>query len=55
MIHVPLDDIPRVIAVLQELETRAYQQMQVDYDTRNGSADGDASVAATAGAVDDSF
>ena len=35
ILHVPLDDIPKVIAVLQELEAKAYQQMQADYQSRN--------------------
>ena len=37
-LHVPLDDIPKVIAVLKELETAAYQQMQVDYEANKEAA-----------------
>ena len=37
-LHVPLDDIPKVIAVLQELETKAYEQMQVDYEAKKQEA-----------------
>ncbi len=37
-IHVPLDDIPKVIAVLKDLEAKAYEQMQVDYDTSKQGA-----------------
>ncbi|MAT67919.1 MAG: hypothetical protein CMJ58_00165 [Planctomycetaceae bacterium] len=38
VLHVPLDDIPKVIAVLQELETAAYQQMQADYQAKREEA-----------------
>ncbi len=38
VVHVPLDDIPKVIAVLQELESQAYLQMQVDYDEKQQGA-----------------
>lgn len=31
-LYVPLDDIPRVIALLQEAETRMYEQLQTDYE-----------------------
>lgn len=31
-LFVPLDDIPKVIAVLQEIETAAYEQLQADYE-----------------------
>ncbi len=31
-IYVPLDDIPRMIGVLQEAETAIYEQLQVDYE-----------------------
>lgn len=31
VLHVPLDDIPRVSEVLRELETRAYQSIEADY------------------------
>lgn len=31
-LYVPLDDIPRMIGVLQEAETAIYEQMQVDYE-----------------------
>lgn len=37
-LHVPLDDIPKVIAVLKQLEAQAYEQMQVDYDAKQGAA-----------------
>ena len=33
-LHVPLDDIPKVIAILQEMEQEAYQRMQADYDAK---------------------
>lgn len=31
-LYVPLDDIPRVIAVLKEAEQRMYEQIQADYE-----------------------
>lgn len=31
-LRVPLDDIPRIIAVLQELETKAYVFMEGDFN-----------------------
>lgn len=55
-LYVPLDDIPRVIAVLQEMETSAYQQLQADYDARaaqQGATVEEAPVAA--GTADDDF
>lgn len=30
-LYVPLDDIPRVIAVLEEAQQRMYEQIQADY------------------------
>ena len=38
VLHVPLDDIPKVIAVLQELETKAYQQVEADYQAKREEA-----------------
>lgn len=38
ILNVSLDDIPKVIAVLQELETKAYEQMQADYLVRQAQA-----------------
>ncbi|QEG36249.1 hypothetical protein [Bythopirellula goksoeyrii] len=52
VLHVPLDDIPRVIAVLQEMETKAYEQMQVDYATRSTNGDSEAQVPVGAGAAE---
>lgn len=37
-LHVPLDDIPRVIEVLRELEARAYEQIQEDYEANKNAA-----------------
>jgi len=34
-LYIPLDDIPRVIGVLQEAEAAIYQQMQVDYEEKH--------------------
>ena len=37
-LYVPLDDIPRVMAVLQEAETKMYEQIQVDYEASREAA-----------------
>lgn len=37
-LHVPLDDIPKVIAVLQEIETAGYEKLQADYEANRGAA-----------------
>jgi len=37
-LYVPLDDIPRVIAVLQEAEQRMYEQLQADYEASREEA-----------------
>lgn len=37
-LYVPLDDIPRVIAVLQEAEQKMYEQLQVDYEASREDA-----------------
>ena len=38
-LHLSLDDIPKLIGVLQELESQAYQQLQAHYDARNGGGE----------------
>jgi len=38
VLNVPLDDIPKVIAVLQQLETMAYTQLQADYEAKQQEA-----------------
>ncbi len=52
VLHLPLDDIPRMIAVLQELETKAYEQMQVDYQARNATEETEAQFPVGAGATE---
>lgn len=37
-LYVPLDDIPRVIAVLQEAEQKMYEQLQADYQANREDA-----------------
>ncbi len=37
-IYVPLDDIPRLISVLTEMETAAYEQIQIDYEASQEDA-----------------
>jgi hypothetical protein len=38
VLHVPLDDIPRVREVLRELETRAYRAIEADYQASRDDA-----------------
>lgn len=38
VLQVPLDDIPRVREVLRELETRAYQSIEADYQASRDEA-----------------
>lgn len=38
VLYVPLDDIPRVIAVLQEAEQKMYEQLQADYEANRDDA-----------------
>jgi len=33
-LYVPLDDIPRMIGILQEAETAIYSQLQIDYQAK---------------------
>jgi len=37
-LYVPLDDIPRVIAVLEEAQQRMYEQIQADYEANREAA-----------------
>ena len=37
-LYVPLDDIPRVIAVLEEAQQRMYEQIQADYEASREDA-----------------
>lgn len=52
VLHISLDDIPRVIAVLRELETKAYEQMQVDYVSRSANGDSESQIPVGAGAAE---
>lgn len=54
IVYLPLDDVPRAIAVLRELETTAYRQMQADYDASNADQATEESVPVGSGA-DDNF
>ncbi|MAT70313.1 MAG: hypothetical protein CMJ58_12410 [Planctomycetaceae bacterium] len=38
VLHVPLDDIPRVRAVLAELEGKAYEAIEADYQASRDEA-----------------
>ncbi|QEG36071.1 hypothetical protein [Bythopirellula goksoeyrii] len=52
VLHLSLDDIPRVIAVLRELETKAYEQMQVDYAARSANGDSESQLPVGAAATE---
>jgi len=52
-LYVPLDDVEKVVEVLREMATAAYQQMQADYEARKAGGSSQEAVAVGAGANDD--